>query len=583
MEQFKEQLKQNYAKLKDLYLSMTLGNRIVATLLAATLFISLGYLIVGSIPQTEVGSRTVLIHNGERFDQTQQRAANNALALAGLRGHQWVGDQLQVPRDREGQFIAALAEANVFARTRTARQETADQFSPFHHAKIMNERMTSATERSAADAIRWLPGIASATVISHRRPEWERNVWARRQVVSVSVTLDTIDNRPLPDDTIVAVGNIIAPAFGITDMREIRIVDTRNSRSYNGAGDIIGSTQGEYVRHRDREQERWNRRIYEMLPPIDGLRVETTVALTTFRESRSFNIQHDRPTILTQHEHDYEFIREGWDRFFRPGQVAQWGSPLIDPTGNFGPQDRTEERRRELEFTHALPGTETTEESLPFRPEFVTVSITIPRDHVFDVWRERNRRFGDPDAQPTPEELLALEDEIGLTHRRSIAPLLMRYRENSRQNPMELVTVTFIDIPRPPEVELTAWEMFVAFLKEHWQNLALMSLVFSGLTVLWLISKPQKPDIISIYEGLETPLEAIDARIAEKIRREEEARRQAEEEEAELEAFENSLGELGSLRSLRDEIAELIAKNPEAAAAVIRQWIGTSVLVESKN
>jgi flagellar biosynthesis/type III secretory pathway M-ring protein FliF/YscJ len=39
---------------------------------------------------------------------------------------------------------------------------------------------------------------------------------------------------------------------------------------------------------------------------------------------------------------------------------------------------------------------------------------------------------------------------------------------------------------------------------------------------------------------------------------------------------------LGSIRSLRDEISELIAKNPEAAAAVIRQWIGNAVLVEAK-
>jgi flagellar biosynthesis/type III secretory pathway M-ring protein FliF/YscJ len=47
--------------------------------------------------------------------------------------------------------------------------------------------------------------------------------------------------------------------------------------------------------------------------------------------------------------------------------------------------------------------------------------------------------------------------------------------------------------------------------------------------------------------------------------------------------FENSLGELGSIRSLREEIAELIAKNPEAAAAAIRQWIGNAVLVEAKS
>jgi flagellar biosynthesis/type III secretory pathway M-ring protein FliF/YscJ len=121
-------------------------------------------------------------------------------------------------------------------------------------------------------------------------------------------------------------------------------------------------------------------------------------------------------------------------------------------------------------------------------------------------------------------------------------------------------------------------------MQQHWQNLGLMSLVFCGLAVLWLISKPQKPDSIVIYEGLETPLEALDARIAEKIRREEAAAAAdaaaADEEQEELE---NTLGDLGSIRSLKDEIAELIARNPEAAAAVIRQWIGNAVLVEAKS
>jgi len=43
----------------------------------------------------------------------------------------------------------------------------------------------------------------------------------------------------------------------------------------------------------------------------------------------------DRPTVLTEHEADYAFRQEGRDRFMRPGEVAQWGAPLIDPTGSF--------------------------------------------------------------------------------------------------------------------------------------------------------------------------------------------------------------------------------------------------------
>ena len=586
MEPIKTYIAQNYAKLKDLYLSMTLGNRIVAALLAATLFISLGYLIVGSIKPADFGSKTVYIYNGYRFDQFQQRAADSSLAKKNLREHQWVGDRLQVPRDKLHLYVAALAEDDVVAPTSTPRQDTADNFSPFHHAKIMDTRMIAASERSTAAAIKMLPGIADAWVMSYKRPEWERNVWARKNVISVSVTLDAIEKKPLPDETIAAVGRIVAPAFGITNLKEIAIVDARNTRSYNGAAEELGSAQGEYLRHVAKAEERFKDTIYKQLSHIDGIEVHAAVTLTTHRELRTFEVEHDRPTPLTIHEMDYHFMREGHNRFFRPGHVAQWGVPLIDPTGNVGPTDKTDEKKREFETTHALPGREINSETLPYIPQLVTVSIRIPNDYVLSMWREDNMRFGgDPDAIPTPEELRAKADEIEMSNKRLVSQLLVNYRESRRQDPMELVTIEFYNRLLPTEPDLTAWERFLLFLKDNWQNLGLMSLVFCGLAVLWLISKPQKPEPIVIYEGLETPLEALDARLEEKWRREDEARRLAEEAEAEArrEEFENSLGELGSLRSLRDEIAELIRNNPEAAAAIIKQWIGTSVLVEAKN
>jgi len=582
MEKVKTYLLQNYAKLQDLYLSMTLGNRIVSALLAMTLLISLGYLIVGSVQQADPRTQTVFIFNGHMFDRIQARAADTALANAGLRGHHWVGDKLQVPADRQHLFIGALALANVTAQTTTARQDTADGLNPWHNAKIMDQKMNAASEKTLAAAIKTLPGIAYATIISHKRPVWDRNVWSRTQQISASVTIEAIENKPLPIETITAIGNIVAPAFGITDMREIRIIDAQNNRSYDGSGEELSGAQGTYQRHQTRYQDEWNRRIFEHLPNIEGLRVETNVVLTTYRSEERFNIEHGKPTELTRHTMNYDFLREGYDRFFRPGQVAQWGSPLIDPTGNVTPRDRTEESRSESEHTNALQGTETKRAELPFIPQQVTISIRVPRDYIVDIWRAQNRLFGNPDATPTEADILAAEADFELATKRDIGKLIETYRLSNRQDPMDLVNITFYNRLLPEEEELTAWEHIVLFLQQNWQTLSLMGLVFSGLLVLWLISKPQKPEPIVIYEGLETPLEAIDARLEEKRRLEEEARRLAELADEEDEEFENSLGELGDLRSLRDEIAELIAKNPEAAAAVIRQWIGTSVLVEAK-
>ena len=570
-------------------MSMTFGNRIVAALLMATLVLSLGYLIVGSIPASDPVSKTVRLYGGQTFDQDQKRAAEYAISKGGLTGHQWIGDQLQVPKNKESAYIAALAADNVLKPTDTIRHDTASKLSPWDSSVIMDKRMITSTEMQCQDAIKMLPGIASVKVSSYKRPAWERNVWARTQITSVSVSLEAIENKPLPSHIISSVSAIVSRSFGITNLKEISIVDGRHGRSYDGSGEDIGDVNGAYARHQQTAQEEWEKRIYELFSHIDGLKVKASVDLTKYREQKTFQVEHDKPTVLVNHELDYQFLKEGYARWWRPGVIAQFNRTLIDPTGDMGPTDKVDEKKREVETTNALPGTETKEEALPFIPLRVTIAIQIPREHLLKRWREKNRLFGDGalDAKPTPEELLAEEEEMTLDTKRSVAKLIENYRISNKTDPMELVDVTYSLPPREIEPELTAWQQFMLFLQEHWQHMSLMSMVFCGMMVLWLISKPQKPDSIVLYEGHETPLDAIDARIAEKLRREEEeaARLAAEEAAArgDVEEFENSLGELGSLRTLRDEIAELIAKNPDAAAAVIRQWIGNAVLVEAKS
>jgi len=591
LESIKNTFVQLYAKLKDLYLSMTLGNRIVAVLLTATLLVSLGYLIVGSIKTGDVNSKYTKIYNGYEFTWDEARAAENAFASATLAGHQWVGSQLQVPTDKRNAYIAALASANIIDKSAAARQEAVRTLSAMQSARMMDEIMLTAKEKDCIDAIKTLPGIADAKIFKHKRPEWERNVWARRYVFSVNVTVEAIDkNKPLPIETIGAVGRIVGPAFGITDAKDIRreitIVDAKNNRSYNGVGTELIGAQAEYSRHQEQQQSEWNERIRQHLPRFEGIKVQTDVQLTTYRSLKEFEVDHKKPTQLVTHVMGYDFLKEGYDRWARPGQIAQFSRPLIDPTADLGPRDKISEKKHEQEITNALPGLEQDREELPFIPKLITTTITVPNTYILAVWREKNRlNGGDPEAQPTPEELATEQEEFRQATKRSISQILRYYREpGSRVDPMDLVHVEYETLLPEPEVVLTAWERFLIFMKENWQSLGLMSLVFSGMVVLWLISKPPKEGNIVIYEGLDTPIEAIDARLAEQKRLEEErlAAEAAAAEEAE-EEFENSLGGLGSIRSLKDEIAELIRQNPEAAAAIIRQWIGNAVLVEAKS
>jgi flagellar biosynthesis/type III secretory pathway M-ring protein FliF/YscJ len=580
-----ERLKQLYALLKDLFLSMTLGNRIVASLLVAMLLISLGYLIVGGIKRPDPNANVACLYNGYRFSPNELRAADASLSKAGFSDYRWRGDKLEVPVKKVAAYTAKLAEDKVIEESGLTRIKTAMALSPWESTKMMDTKMLSSKEQDAIEAIKMLGGgssIANASVISNKRPEWNTNVWARTQIYSAVAIVESVENKPLSDNTIIAISGIVAPAFGITNFKEIRIVDSKHNRTYNGAGEEESGGQGAYLRHQTRYQEDFNNRIYQLLPPIPGLKVETTVDLTTEFDVQYLNIEHRKPTVLTNHVMGYDFRKEGYDRFARPGQIAQFSRPLIDPAANVSQKDLTTEKKHENEVTNALPGTETKGKQAPFVPRRVLASIQIPRGHIRKVWLEKNRRPNEPTAEPTAEQLSEEQNLITQDTKRSVAKMLELYR-NPKADPLEVVEVIFYDPYTETVHELTNWEKTVIFLKQNWQSLSLMGLVLGGLVVLWSITKAPKPEPIVIYEAPEIPLEVFEARARAKAEADAAAAEAAaisEEEQAEINRV---LDPFGSMHSLKDEIAELIAENPEAAAAVLRQWIGNTVLVESKN
>ena len=200
---------QNYTKLRNLFLSMTLRNKIAASLHMAMFLTLLGYLAVSGITQAD------------------QRSMN----------------------------------------------EKGTDFAPWSNSRIIEAKMLAAKERDCAEALKMIIGIADAKVITKNCPAWDRNVWLRRQNFSASVVVEAVDNKPLNPETIGVVGTFVAAVFGITDMKDINILDAKVSRTYDGSGK-------------------------ELRPNAD-------------QKQQKFTVEHGRPTPLVTHELDYHFHREG--------------------------------------------------------------------------------------------------------------------------------------------------------------------------------------------------------------------------------------------------------------------------------
>ena len=131
-------------------------------------------------------------------------------------------------------YFAGGAKNNV--ATEMTMQNASMSGIPWQNAKLTEAKKRIALEKDCIDTIKMLPGIADAIVISHKYPVWECNVWARKNKFSVHVTIESMDNKPLPDETIDAIGRIAAVFFGIIDLKDIRIFDARNNQVYDGSG-----------------------------------------------------------------------------------------------------------------------------------------------------------------------------------------------------------------------------------------------------------------------------------------------------------------------------------------------------------
>ena len=108
--------------------------------------------------------------------------------------------------------------------------------SSWQNAREMETKMLRAKELDCVDTIRRLPGIANASVLVHWDSEWARNAWTRKQAMCAGVVVEAYENQPIDIDTIQAIGRIVAPLFGITDMTKICITDSLFSKGYDGAG-----------------------------------------------------------------------------------------------------------------------------------------------------------------------------------------------------------------------------------------------------------------------------------------------------------------------------------------------------------
>jgi flagellar M-ring protein FliF len=205
----------------------------------------------------------------------------------------------------------------------------------------------------------------------------------------------------------------------------------------------------------------------------------------------------------------------------------------------------------------------------PLVPKKVTAAIGVPSSYYTQIWKERNPTPAGQEAKPPDaQQLTAIEQEVIKKVEDMVVNLIPKMQPGEDKYP--LVTVeTFQHIAAPPATAPGMAQTAAAWASDNWSTLGVLLLGAMGLVMLrgMLKAKPSTagPSGAPPTAGAEqTPRLSVISEDADE-------KTNATAGEA-VPAPRRRFANAGA--NIKDELASMVRENPDAAASILRSWIG---------
>ena len=558
-----DKLKETWGQIRDLYAGMPVGTRIVAGLLVAVLLVSLIFLVMPG-KGTPVAAKDVYLFGDYRFSQSQQNVVVEALGNAGLNDYTWEGFRLKVPVKRMELYTSALSKGNAIPKDSNGLLlETAEGMNALRTAADRNDIQFAAMQKVASQKIRDLTGVEDASVTGDSKYDWEKFKKIRVRTANVSVRPQL--NREVDKNMRAAIVGIVKDSLGITKAENITITDAISNRTWKGSEEWFEGGDGGYNEKKREEEFAFEQKIRSFFSDISELKVTATAKLDNYKSHEQFRVEHGKPSAVITDEESRKIEGKGGYRGDRPGYEMQDNTPLPLKTMALNGTLEYKENTSRDRAGSVLPGAESQIEYSPFALQRISASVRIPYTYFLNTWRQTKIVRGEENPEPQTGEIDAWIAEEITRMKQQLFPHLRTSNEMNLEDAEleKLITIEpYHTQEMEPLAEATAWQNFVMWVGDNWKTMSLFGLVAASLGVLWGVTRPQKPEPIIIYESPELP--PMEQTAAEDTM-----------EDDEEEGFNRTLEPFNkSMRSLQEEVSELVHENPDAAANVLRQWIG---------
>lgn len=554
-------LNKAYAQIADLFRSMTPAARLTAGLLAAAIVVALAFLF-----RFQSQSMDGYLLEGRPFMAGELTAVQRALSEANLNDWELDGNRIKIPAGQKAIYIAALAENNALPSDWNAAMDQAvDGSNPFRSRHEIDLTLQRAKQKELGNVISRFRNIEQATVMFD---EVEKAGGLRRvkhKTASVAVQTNGME---LEETQVNAIRNLLATSYAGLSVNDIAVTDATTGKSYYGAsGRDGGGSENVYAQSKAKYESDWRKKIMDQLANVGGVIVGVNVEMEGEVRSNTTTVKIDpKPVPITIEETTLESTSVGPNNQGRPGAVpngvagATVGNQpqaVAESTGPKSTQSQTTSSQ------NSIPGfTETRTEGVALKPQHVTAVVNIPASHYQKIWQQLNPSPpGETPKTPEVAELKKIEGEEIKRIEDMVTNLLPPLPAGKNPYPLVKVT-TYVDVPAAPPVAIPLMTTMTDWLSGNWRTVGMFGLGFVGLLMLRGMLKSNV-----------APLAEERAAATDSRQHDHAAEPAADEPAPEpILVMRRKMSTKGP--NLREELRQLVKDDPDAAANVLRGWIG---------
>jgi flagellar M-ring protein FliF len=497
---------------------------------------------------------------GRAFSSAEIAKIELAFSAKDLNGWEEDGNRIKVPRGMRHRYLAAIADANAEPTDPDSFWKTAFSGNMWESSIDKRMRVAFTRKRELEMTISEMTGIKNARVSIGTR---EQRGLAQGEFRTASVSISAENNRAIPPHIVNAVRGMAASALAV-ERADITIVDLGVGREHKGSDQEDGGVNG-YIAAQESYVEHYRLKIADQLSYIPGAVVNVNVAIKSIAREETYTHSTSPPVAYKTSSFTEESQGGGSRAQGVPGLASNGGSSAnssasVSPT----PQNTKSVTRENQEF---VVGHETTiKTGTPYEPQYVSVAIGIPEKYIQDLWKTRNPvAEGEEAKAPTATEMSAIKDQTETEIEAMVAKLLPPVTAGADPFPRIAVKFTpgamFTPILPPSMAENAG-----AWLAENYQTLLMAVFGLVGLIMMRGMVKAAQDNTPSAPGAAGMELSSPgDAKVSPADEENDD-----ETEDSLLKArFRENSGP-----NLRDELADMVREDPDAAATVLSSWIG---------